>query len=177
VAPRLERIAQREAVGHQLRGLEARLAEKLREPVGVVTAEVADPPIGRPKALLVCGHAQEEPTTRAEAVSPHPQLGSVILDMLEHLEGANEVEAVVGYHVEHGPHALPGPRSRDRVRLDADVLVAAGQPRPDGPLSGTDLEYALDVVEAVEQPFDHVPAQPGVRGQRRFTHGGVRARV
>jgi hypothetical protein len=93
---RLERVPQREAVAHQARILEARLGKECGEPLGVVATKMADAPVGGPEALLVGGHAQEQPTAGTEELSPEAELALVVLHVLEHLEGADEVEAFVG---------------------------------------------------------------------------------
>jgi hypothetical protein len=102
--------------------------------------------------------------------------------VLEHLEGANEIDRrrgrvplVVCIDDVLGADPSGGDRERDGVGLEADIGVATREQSADRSLSGADLEDALDVVG--EESLYGVEAEPGVQREWRkaAAHGCARA--
>ena len=153
----------------------AGLAQELAERLGVVAAVVADEAVGRRVAALVERDAHEERAVRPQPLAPGAQRGRVVLDVLEHLEGAHRVED--GVLRERGDVAadhLPGAQSAEHllrrlagelVGLDPDVAVPGRQPGAERAAPRADLEDGLDPVEPGERALDQVVAKPGVEGE------------
>jgi hypothetical protein len=105
------------------------------------------------------------------------QGGRVVLDVLEHLEGAHRVEDLRGLkcgevaaHHLAGAHAAQGllrGLAGELVGLDADVAVARSQPGAEGAAARSDLEDRLDPVEPRKRSLDQVVAEPGVEREGR----------
>ncbi len=76
--------------------LDAAGGQELVHPASVVAAEVADEAVVRVEAVLVGRQGEEDPASLPGTVPPRQQRGVVVLHVLEHSEGADEVEQLAG---------------------------------------------------------------------------------
>ena len=112
---------------------------------------------------------------------PHPpgQLAGVVVEVLEDLEGSQQIEVGVGHVLDGRDHASrrrhPAGRrcARPVVGLYADVLAESVQTGGNGARPGTDLEDLGRRCPLIEPSLDHIPSQPGGGGQRRKTHAAA----
>src|SRR5438132_12961217 len=119
-------------------------------------------------------HAEQQPATLSELLSPARERFHVVVDVLENLEGADEVEPVDadGLQVVEHPRAGQGrqPLGRDRagyiVRLDTNVIEALRQPRSEGSLTRADLEDAAWLCET-HVVANAIEPQPGTHRELR----------
>ena len=178
---RLEEIAERKPVREHVHVVEVRQREHVDEIVSVVAANVARCLVVRAPALSPGRHGEQEPPARSEPGGPVAHRRRVVLDVLEHLERADDVEAPLGVDgvqvAEHDRAAtepgkpIAGDGEGGRIALDADVLVALREPNGEGAEPRADLEHGLVVLALVEDTREDVPAQPAVQGQSRSAHG------
>jgi hypothetical protein len=130
--------------------------------------------------MLERRRAQHHPATGPQPLRPLGERLAVVLDVLDHLERAHQIELlVVGKHgqvavVHLSPAAgrlQPGlcDLVRDLVQLDGRVgRIAGREPGGETALAAADLE---DVAGAGrKQPGHQVPAHPGVRAERGQGH-------
>src|SRR5450631_2423257 len=148
VAPGLQQVAEWEAVLPYLDLGEARVGQQGLHSIRVIAPEVADELVGRAEPALVRWNRQQQPAAGAEPFCPLLQRRRVVFDVLEHLEGADQVELAVA-EIAHrdvadlsssgraGP--LVSHRPGRSVRLDADVPVALRQPDAKSTLTAADF--------------------------------------
>jgi hypothetical protein len=172
-----EHVGERIAVELDRHRLEASGSQYRSELVAVVAAEVTCPAVHRPELPRERRNAQYHPAAGTHMQGPLAERRSVVLDVLEHLERADEVEGRVRW--EHAQVAVDdqpaAARSLERLRvgLDADVAVAPREPHAHCTLARTHLEHRLDAGEPGEQPGDDVVAEPAPDRQGRIGHPDV----
>jgi len=189
VAGRLQRVPERHPVEPGPDVSQPRLLELGRERGRLVAAEVADRLVHRAVPRRPRGRGHEQGPSRPQPPGPRAQCGVVVLDVLDDLEGADEVETVPVDLLERpvepgglragGSGALARDGDAGRVQLDAGVVVASRQPDPDGTLPAADLEHPRSRCRErlVHDPGDDVPSQPREGCQWRQWHGGLRCGV
>ncbi len=173
---RLEGVAEQQSDPLDRVHGEACLAEDPGEPLRVVAPVMAGASICGTEAVLSRGHAQKQPAARPEPPAPHGQRRTLVADVFQHLEGADEVEPSLGIEVVDVVDDLPSadlrqsrPRrgSRRSIGLDADVVVGGGQPGAERALARSDLQNRSDVVESPQERPDGVVPKPRSECQRR----------
>lgn len=92
----LEEIPERKPVQAQYRVAQADGAHERLHIARVVAAVVANTLVGRSPPGTPCRDAEHHPASRTNMLAPRPKSGLIVLDVLEHLEGADEVEQAPG---------------------------------------------------------------------------------
>lgn len=134
--------------------------------------------VGAP-ATLPAWHAEYEPAARPDLLAPLCKSSGIVLNMLEHLERANDVELLSD--VSGGPRDDAAPPSSGEsfscdsgglgVDLGAYIVVIGREPRPEPAEARTDLENRVDRQTGKAVP-DKVVAMPAAQRQRR-QHGRI----
>jgi len=160
------------------RGFDAAAFEEVADIIAQALRGPLDPDLiselrGRAEALAPGRHAEHEVATGADAAGPSAQRSRVILDVLQDLEGADEIEGLVRLEDvaliarQHPPaacccHPLACQGERGLVELDARVRRRRGQARSEPAAAAPDLEHRPDRPDPVQVPADDVVPQPGV---------------
>src|ERR1700731_1715694 len=109
--------------------------------------------VHRPIPVLVSGNREQHPATWPDVARPLLRGGSIILDVLDDLEGTHEVERLVTERRCRGvPHLAradgrdpgSGDRARTPVRLKAKVVVLARDPGAERPAPAANLQHVTD---------------------------------
>ncbi len=177
VAARFQHVAGREAVGDNGDVDKPSRREQTRDVVSVVAAKVSGFAIGRAESVSPGRHADQKPAAGPDPRAPLGDSGGVVLDVLQHLERAHEIERSA--RSEHrkvalddllhagGVEASASRRERRRVGLEPGVRVAASEHDTDRALPSADLQHRTDSCGAPQAAEDRVVAQPRVQGQSR----------
>jgi hypothetical protein len=107
-----------------------------------------DPRISLRIARAALRDADDQRASGAKVPNPAGEGSAVVLDVLEHLESADEIEVarrneLLERHVPDdtaGPDAFDCGRVRCRIRLDPDVVEAIGEEGADRGGARTDVE-------------------------------------
>ena len=96
LAHALQHVAERHPVLTHLDLGETYLLEQRSHRFAVVSAEMADELVSRRVAVLMRRNRQQQPAARPQPLSPRLQRPGVVLNVLQHLESADQVEALLG---------------------------------------------------------------------------------
>ncbi|HVM68525.1 MAG TPA: hypothetical protein VM204_01650 [Gaiellaceae bacterium] len=162
----------RRVVAPQLDDLEPRPRGDLAQALGGVAAAVARRLVRRAEELGPPGDAQQHVAAGPSERRPLPQRGDVVVEVLEHLEGADEVVGAGRRRLAQHPSGEDGLGRGERawVGLDAGVVAAEREPRPDRSAPRAELEHRPRRHALDERP-DDVPPQRALDRQRRRHRG------
>ena len=129
---------------------QAALAHQGLQPLDRVPAEVTNTLVHRPESAGIRGHRDDQMPTGADEAKPIQKCCAVILDVLEHLEGTDQVIALAWIKFARrcllhlatvSGNAFGGNGIGLGIRLEAEVCRPPGHPCAEGALAATDLEH------------------------------------
>jgi len=180
-APRRERVPERvhcaqerKAVAENLYIREARPLHERCEPSSLIAPEMTSTFIMSAPAMLPCRNTECEPAARFDLIAPLGQSSRVVFDMLEYLEGADDIELFADVRCSSSDDAatteirkpLSRPLRRFGIDLRADIVIVNRQPRPKTAQTGTYLEDRADR-KGLKVTLDEVVAVPTAQSQGR----------
>ena len=174
-------MAERETEALDEHNRQTRGGDLLRQLLGLITPVVADTPVDGTESMSG-GYREQQPAPVRHEASPLLECRHRIGNVLEYLEGADEVEARcrsehLDAAVEDGPapelcETLEGYREGRWIRLEARVLVRRREPDAERPLARTDLQDRVHILQAAQDAAYRIVAQPAAEGERRGSDNG-----